>query len=592
MYQTGATIKDTIQLIQQHQYVLPAIQREFVWKPEQIQRLFDSLMQGYPFGTFLLWKVQAENSSKYKFYDFVREYHERDNPHCPNLPDQINHTLTAVLDGQQRMTALNIGLCGSMAIKLPSKWWNNPNAFPVRHLYLDLLSGAEPSDEGDRYCFSFLTASQLANADPADHCWFKVGDILSMSGGPPMVKWLNDRLPQEKTYIAYEALDRLHQVVHKDPIVAYYEEKSQDLSTVLNISIRMNSGGTVLSYSDLLLSIAVAQWSHLDARKEIHDLVDELNNTGERFAFPQDLVLKAGLVLTDIGQVGFKVENFNKANMAILEQNWQDVRTALLLTVQLLSSFGFSGQNLRATSALLPIAYYLYRLKPGENYITVAAYKQDRERIQDWLNKSLLKASGIWGSGLDTLLTQLRATIKTHGVKSFPVEELEADMARRGKSLAFEDEELDELVELRYGDNRTFALMSLLFPFVDLRNNFHLDHVFPQATFTRTKLKMAGIPVDKIESYISLRDGLANLQLLDGAANIEKRQSLPHEWLAGMYSDLDERKEYCKRHLLGEVPEGMSEFLTFYENRRARLRKRIGELLERKTESGIAEGVE
>ena len=82
MYQTGGTIKETIELVQRHEYVLPAIQREFVWKPEQIERLFDSLMQGYPFGTFLLWRVKAENSRRYRFYDFVREYHERDNPHC------------------------------------------------------------------------------------------------------------------------------------------------------------------------------------------------------------------------------------------------------------------------------------------------------------------------------------------------------------------------------------------------------------------------------------------------------------------------------------------------------------------------------
>ena len=45
-----------------------------------------------------------------------------------------------MLDGQQRLTALNIGLCGSMAWRLPYKWKNNPNAYPVRHLYLDLLA--------------------------------------------------------------------------------------------------------------------------------------------------------------------------------------------------------------------------------------------------------------------------------------------------------------------------------------------------------------------------------------------------------------------------------------------------------------------
>ena len=71
MYQTGHTIEKTLDQIHRHDLVLPAIQREFVWRPEQIGRLFDSLMQGYPFGTFLYWQVGAENSGKFKFYGFV-----------------------------------------------------------------------------------------------------------------------------------------------------------------------------------------------------------------------------------------------------------------------------------------------------------------------------------------------------------------------------------------------------------------------------------------------------------------------------------------------------------------------------------------
>jgi uncharacterized protein with ParB-like and HNH nuclease domain len=46
MYKPGGTIAAALGRIQQTNYVLPAIQREFVWKPEQIERLFDSLMQG------------------------------------------------------------------------------------------------------------------------------------------------------------------------------------------------------------------------------------------------------------------------------------------------------------------------------------------------------------------------------------------------------------------------------------------------------------------------------------------------------------------------------------------------------------------
>jgi uncharacterized protein with ParB-like and HNH nuclease domain len=64
MYQTGGTIRETLKAVQNSSYVLPAIQREFVWKSEQICRLFDSLMQGFPFGTFLYWKVEKANSSR------------------------------------------------------------------------------------------------------------------------------------------------------------------------------------------------------------------------------------------------------------------------------------------------------------------------------------------------------------------------------------------------------------------------------------------------------------------------------------------------------------------------------------------------
>ena len=580
MYQTGGTIRETIEAVQRHQYVLPAIQREFVWRPEQITRLFDSLMQGYPVGTFLLWRVDAENAVKYQFYDFVRDYHEKDNPHCPKLARQ-HAALTAVLDGQQRLTALNIGLSGSMAVKLRNKWWNNPGAFPKCYLYLDLLGSDDDDENGSRYTFQFLTEAQASASDDHAQCWFRVRDILAMDAGPDMLEWLNARLPQEKTHPAYRTLDRLYRMVHSDKVVAYYEEKSQELSRVLNIFIRMNSGGTVLSYSDLLLSIAVAQWKNLDAREEIHRLVDELNATGDRFQFSQDLVLKAGLVLADIGKVGFKVENFDAENMKFLERQWPEVNRALKLAVRLLASFGYSGQNLRAASVLLPVAYYLRRREPGERFLTTATFAADRRAIQTWVAKSLLKSSGIWGSGLDTLLTNLRDIIREHGTAQFPIEELETAMARRGKSLAFETEEIEELLDLKYGNSRTFSLLTLLFPFVDLHNRFHVDHIFPKARFRKSALRKAGVAEDAIDSLIDLRDRVANLQLLDGDANIEKQAELPAAWLKRMFPEADRRVAYADRHLLGDVPADVAGFNGFYEERRARLRRRLQELLQR-----------
>jgi hypothetical protein len=578
MYQTGGTIRETLQAIQQTRFVLPAIQREFVWKPEQIARLFDSLMQGYPFGTFLYWKVDRSNSSKYKFYAFVCNYHERDNPHCPQLPVFHDTELTAVLDGQQRLTALSIGICGSMAWRLPYKWKNNPSAYPERHLHLDLLADhGEVEESGEKYRFEFLTEERAGAATP-DECWFRVGDILGMQSGPPMLAWLNQRLPQEKLDRAFATLDQLYQVVHNRNLISYYEEKSQSLEKVLNIFIRMNSGGTVLSYSDLLLSIAVAQWSG-DARREIHTLVDELNATGEGFAFSQDLVLKAGLMLADIRSVSFKVENFNRENMESLEREWPDVKRSLRVAVQLLASFGFNEKSLRADSAVLPIAYYIRRRQLDGHYITKGSFAADRAAIRTWLTRSLLKASGIWGSGLDTLLTVMREAIAGHGSDSFPAERLQEVMAKRGKSLLFGDEEIDELVEMRYGDKRLFALLTLLFPFVDVTNHhFHIDHVFPRSRFTKARLRKAGIPEEDIDDFRELVDCLPNLQLLEGIENVEKQAAMPSGWIAGALSPAAQTN-YCDNHLLGELPESIAGFRGFYEERRRALRSRIVEIL-------------
>lgn len=578
MYQAGGKIKDLIKSIEEHKYVLPAIQREFVWKPEQIAKLFDSLMQGYPFGTFLFWKVEPENSHAYKFYDFVRNYHERDSPHCPDHPLFHDRALTAVLDGQQRITALNIGLRGSMAVKLPNKWRTNPNAFPVCRLYLDLLSKNENDETGEKYRFAFLTAKQLEKAS-GDECWFKVSDILSLGTGPEMVAWLNARLEQSKVNDAFRTLDRLYQVIHNHELIAYYEEKSQDLEKVLNIFIRTNSGGTVLSYSDLLLSVAVAQWSNLDARKEIHKLVDDLNDTGEGFAFSQDVVLKAGLMLSGNKSVGFKVENFNHESMTRLESAWGDISQALILSAQLLDRFGFNGPTLRADSSILPIAYYLYRLAPGERYLTHTSYQQDREAIRSWLIRSLIKASGIWGSGLDTLLTVLRETIAEYYKDGFPVAQLEKEMSKRGKSLLFTPEEIEELADMSYGDRRLFPMLSFLFPFVKLQNYFHIDHIFPRSRFTAKRLQKAGVPPEDVPEFLQMVDRLGNLQLLEGPVNEEKKAVLPTEWLHREYPNPASRQQYCENHLLGALPEGITGFGEFYEARRQLMKARLQQLV-------------
>ena len=100
-----------------------------------------------------------------------------------------------------------------------------------------------PDEEGSRYCFEFIDEGRVGVED--DRLWFKGSTILGMESGPAMLNWLMQHgLDQEQLSRAYETVDRLHRAVRVDQVVAYYEERSQDIERVLNIFIRCNSGGT------------------------------------------------------------------------------------------------------------------------------------------------------------------------------------------------------------------------------------------------------------------------------------------------------------------------------------------------------------
>jgi hypothetical protein len=570
-YQAAITVKTTLDRIWKHDYVLPAIQREFVWNPNQICKLFDSLMQGFPVGSFLFWKIEPATAKKFRFFDFSREYHQRDNPHCPPLGKAPDGPVTAVLDGQQRLTALNVGLRGSLAVKEPNKWWNNPRAFPVKKLYLDLLHEPVPDEEGTTYRFEFLTDERAA-APTSGEFWFPVNRIFGM-GEPsePMVYLAEQGLGN--TTCAVKTLFCLQAMVHNALVMSYYEEENQDIEKVLTIFIRTNSGGTVLSYSDLLLSIATAQWEQRDARSEINTLVDALNVTGLGFNFSKDFVLKAGLMVSDIASVGFKVENFDRDNMKKLESSWPQVAETLRLTARLIASFGLSRDTITADSALLPVAYYLHRRECDDGYLTSKAEAEDRAIVKRWLIRSLIKP-GIWGSGLDVLLTALREIIRNASGK-FPDESLEREMRVRGKSLTFSPEEVEELADMKYGSRDLFGLLTLLFPFVNTRNQFHIDHVFPSAVFHARKLKQLGFSEEEIARLQDRKDRLPNLQLLEGPDNQSKNDQMPDKWIAETYKKEEDRKDYISRHMLDGVMTDLFGFEAFFKARRQRLLERI-----------------
>jgi len=585
-FQTPLTVGEILQGIHHKEYLLPAIQREFVWDADQVRRLVDSLMRGYPIGSFLIWKVSPETASSYAFYDFLTDYHARDHPYASRAVVPASQSVLAVLDGQQRLTALNIAVYGSLAVKKKYAWWNSTDAFPKKRLYLNLLTDADPDDLGLRYDLKFLTDEEAMATPGQPNEWYPVAGVMTVANsGPAMFAEVAERgvTDTAQTTEAFQRLYDLYQAFRIARPINYYLETDQDPDKVLDIFVRVNSGGTTLSYSDLLLSMATNQWQHRDAREEVRALVQQLNTGGPReFSFSKDVVLKTALLIADV-DVRFRVSNFTQDNMKKVEAAWDQTRDSLLRAATLLDMFGFSSRTLTADSVLLLLAYYLHRRGLADSYLHSTSDHADRQAAQNWVIRSLVKR-GIWGSGLDTLLTRLRRTIDEHGQDSFPVAALEHDMTALGKSLAFDATEIDELLEMRYGGQRTFAVLSLLYPGLDLTKEFHEDHIFPRSRFTAKRLADAGVPHDHIESYREVVDCLPNLQLLEGIPNIEKQAKLPNEWLDIAFPPhkqraAEQRTTYLHDNDLDALPLNLAHFLDFYAKRKERMRERLLKLL-------------
>lgn len=148
-------------------------------------------------------------------------------------------------------------------------------------------------------------------------------------------------------------------------------------------------------------------------------------------------------------------------------------------------------------------------------------------------------------------------------------------MALHGNPLTFDEAEISELLELRYNAKKTFAVLALLYPGLDLSKTFHEDHIFPKSLFTRKNLRAMGLSAGQIDDYLNTFDLLPNLQLLAGTANIEKRATLPKDWIASAFPTDERRRTYLDENDLSGLPLDVNDFLEFCVQRKARMRQRL-----------------
>ncbi|MGL5955335.1 MAG: DUF262 domain-containing protein [Brevinema sp.] len=526
-------IKFLLDKIADKEFVLPAIQREFVWTTDQIETLFDSLMRGYPIGSFLFWNIKAENVRNYQFYYFLSKYHERDCHHNIAANPSGNKPITAILDGQQRLTSLYIGLYGSYTEKKKGVKAASSKAYPEKQLYLNLLAGTDKDLSDDDYNatdmtyeFKFLSNNEINNSGKY---WFKVSDIMKINVMKYAIHELQGFSPEQQER-AGEILNDLKNLIEHKEIINYFEENEQDLDKVLNIFIRVNSKGTPLSYSDLLLTTATALWQEHNAREEIYALVDSLNCKGMNLN--TDFVMKSSLMLTDL-DIKFLVKNFTKNNMKIIESQWDLIKEYLELSVSLLQRYGYNHLYIPAYNVLLPIAYYLKISNiDSDKFLTNPSCEQDRKTIIKWVRRAFIKQ--IFSGGSDATLSAYREVIKAHYTGGFPFSELEKRFKGKHQDISFSEEDIEELLsDANYNNKkRLYPILTGIFKIPAHTLEMTIDHMFPKSSFTAKNLSRWGYTSkEKQEEVLSWVNHIANLQLLESSHNKVKSAQEFDRWI-------------------------------------------------------------
>lgn len=541
------SIRGLIAEIEKGKIVLPAMQRPFVWQEERIFRLIDSLLREFPLGAVLMWKT----STVQRFRRFQKDVDPRVDQVFSYESDASGDRYL-VLDGQQRLTSFLISLRGT---------------YNGRRLFLNALSGSsEDKDPGDtyfdsRFCtdaeakgFNDATTGErvfyapfrtLTDIEPANapRIAFQKAQELKLSDKQ------SDRLMQ--TYLQCASAvrsDKALQVLH--PINEDVTAQQTPIKEILEIFVRVNSGGLILNKSDLLISLLDMEWQ--DIQPKLQEIVRDIN-LRRPFSFTRDDILKSLLLAvgsdTRFDRLVSDQEHVEQlaqqmpAHLPTIHMAWRALTTLLMDTCRITSERFFRGGH----NSLLPFVMWLFTNPtptPSQKKALCAAIY-------------LAIMSGVFAGAEARMGTFTRQEAMQPG--DFPIAKL-AQRARSHYGLSsFEDllhRHLDLALNIAHGG-------------ITLDGNpedLQRDHIFPKATLLRQ-----GKTENEANHY-------ANFHFLRAKDNLNKSDTPPHLWFQNpgrgvpAYADNDLEERLLCWALLEP-----GAFETMVQERSQRIKKRAEE---------------
>ena len=528
---------------------LPNIQRPFVWKKDQIERLYDSILREYPIGTLLIWKTKSDLKRR-KFIDNYRSGISLANFYIPQ--DKTQKMM--VLDGQQRLQSLFIGLMGS---------------YDGEELYIDILSGHLVAPEDIKFDFKFKTSSSVQ----FPYILFK--ELVFTDSKPKeTVKIIvsANEVSEEQEDRIYDNVELIREVFCTQENILFQLVDSVDRPStyteedIVEIFIRANSGGTQLGKSDLLFSLLTASWE--EAENKMDELLEDLNKTG--YKFDRDFILKISLVLLDKG-AKYEIEKFRLPEVKEgIEKNWDKIADALRFVKDFIygKTFLKTDKTLPSYASLIPLIYSRY------HYPDTWVNSVESDFI-DYLVK--VNLTGVFGGVSDSFTDALVATVRNNN--GFVKSEIFGEIRSKGKSMELTQ---DALLGYHYSSKEIHLLFNLWYGFnyqpAWNQNKPQIDHIFPQSELKRIKIANPETGKMNVMKYKWWdRDQIANIMLLtaseNGAAN--KSDTLPEDWFA------KKTPEYLKLHLIPEDQDlwKFDRFVDFVEERKKLLVNQFADIL-------------
>ena len=265
--------------------------------------------------------------------------------------------------------------------------------------------------------------------------------------------------------------------------------------------------------------------------------------------------------------------------MKIIEESWDKTSSSLRSAVELVAKFGYNETSLISTNAIIPIAYFI--CKNGlEDQILSDKWREDRKAIREWLARALFK--GMFGGTPDSIYPRMRDLIDEN-IGNFPLEKIITAYKRSRRSISFNSDDIDNLLELQYGKAKTYCALTLIYPDLDHSVKYEQDHIHPKSKFHKKTMKSMDekFSDEDVKQFNAKVDSIANLQLLLPRENQEKKNKTLEEWLGYKYgADKDNRDRYLEQHHIKTNQSlEFKDFLSFVEERQKTIRAHLTSIL-------------